>query len=37
MSATHVTDPITITTPVLYLALELSWTTWRLAFTVGAA
>jgi len=37
MSATHVTDPITITTPVLYLALELSWTTWKLAFTVGAA
>jgi hypothetical protein len=21
---------------VLYLALELSWTTWKLAFTVGA-
>lgn len=37
MSATHVTDPTTITTPVLYLAPELSWTTWKLAFTVGAA
>jgi transposase len=36
MSATHVTDPTTITAPVLYLALELSWTTWKLAFTVGA-
>jgi transposase len=25
-----------MTAPVLHLALELSWTTWKLAFTVGA-
>jgi transposase len=25
-----------VTAPVLYLALELSWTSWKLAFTVGA-
>ena len=36
MSATHATDPTTTTAPVLYLALELSWTSWKLAFTVGA-
>jgi len=36
MSATHVTDSTTMTAPALYLALELSWTTWKLAFTVGA-
>jgi transposase len=36
MSATHATDSTTATPPVLYLALELSWTTWKLAFTVGA-
>jgi hypothetical protein len=36
MSATHATDPTTATAPVLYLALELSWTSWKLAFTVGA-
>jgi transposase len=36
MSATHGTDPTTATAPVLYLALELSWTSWKLAFTVGA-
>src|SRR5215468_9233412 len=36
MSATHATDSITMTAPVLYLALELSWTSWKLAFTVGA-
>jgi transposase len=36
MSATHVTDSSTMTAPALYLALELSWTTWKLAFTVGA-
>ncbi len=36
MSATHVTDSTTATAPVLYLALELSWTSWKLAFTVGA-
>ena len=36
MSATHMTDSTTATMPVLYLALELSWTSWKLAFTVGA-
>ena len=36
MSATHATDSTTVTAPVLYLALELSWTSWKLAFTVGA-
>jgi transposase len=36
MSATHVSDSTTATAPVLYLALELSWTSWKLAFTVGA-
>ena len=37
MSAAHVTDPTTIATPVLHLAPELSRTTWKLAFSVGAA
>jgi transposase len=36
MSATHSTDSTPATAPVLYLALELSWTSWKLAFTVGA-
>jgi transposase len=36
MSATHATDCTTATAPVLYFALELSWTSWKLAFTVGA-
>ena len=36
MSATHAIDPTTANAPVLYLALELSWTSWKLAFTVGA-
>jgi transposase len=36
MSATHTTDSTTATAPVLYLALELSWTSWKLAFTIGA-
>ncbi len=36
MSATHVTDPTTATPPVLYLAFELGWTSWKLAVTVGA-
>src|ERR1700750_2736978 len=36
MSETHATDSSTATAPVLYLALELSWTSWKLAFTVGA-
>jgi len=36
MSATHGTDSTTATSPVLYVAFELSWTSWKLAFTVGA-
>jgi len=36
MSATHATQSTTPQVPVLYLALELSWRTWKLAFTVGA-
>src|ERR1700722_6955507 len=36
MSATHMTDSTTATAPVLYLAFELGWTTWKLAFTIGA-
>ena len=36
MSATHATDSTTVTAPVLYLAFELGWTSWKLAFTIGA-
>ncbi len=36
MSATHVTDPTAPTAPVLYLAFELSRSSWKLAFTIGA-
>src|SRR5262249_51752164 len=36
MSATHTTDSTTLSVPVLYLAFELSSTTWKLAFTIGA-
>jgi transposase len=35
MSATHATQSNTTTAPVLYLALELSWNSWKLAFTTG--
>jgi transposase len=35
MSATHVSQSSTVTRPVLYLAFELSWGTWKLAFTTG--
>jgi transposase len=35
MSATHATQSNTTAAPVLYLALELSWNSWKLAFTVG--
>ena len=37
MSATHATDSTTATAPVLYLAFELGWTSWKLAFTVKPA
>jgi transposase len=36
MSATHATDSTTPAGPVLYLAFELGWNSWKLAFTVGA-
>ena len=35
MTATHRHDLTTKPSPVLYLALELGWKTWKLAFTVG--
>ena len=37
MSATHPIDFTTTSAPVLYVAFELGWTSWKLAFTVGAA
>jgi transposase len=37
MSATHIHDSTTAAAPKLYLALELGWTSWKLAFTTGAA
>jgi transposase len=36
MSATHATDSTTPSGPVLYLAFELSRSSWKLAFTTGA-
>src|SRR5262245_38239623 len=36
MSATHATDSTTAAAPVLYLAFELGWNSWKLAFTIGA-
>jgi transposase len=36
MPATHAIDSTTATTPMLYLAFELGWKSWKLAFTVGA-
>jgi transposase len=35
MSATHTDPSNAMAAPVLYLALELSWNSWKLAFTVG--
>jgi transposase len=35
MTATHRRDPTTNASPVLYVAFELGWTTWKLAFTVS--
>jgi transposase len=35
MSATHTDQSNTTIVPKLYVALELSWTSWKLAFTVG--
>jgi transposase len=36
MSATHATQCTIPAGPVLYVAFELSWGTWKLAFTIGA-
>jgi transposase len=36
MSATHTNQFTMPAVPVLYVAFELSWTSWKLAFTVGA-
>jgi hypothetical protein len=35
MTATHTQDSTVPTAPVLYLASELSWNTWKRAFTIG--
>jgi transposase len=37
MSATHVLDSTTTASPKLYLAFDLGWTSWNLAFTTGIA
>jgi transposase len=37
MPATHVSHPTPTNAPTLYLAFELGWTTWNLAFTTGMA
>ena len=37
MSATHDVDPTTTAAATLYLALELGWTSWNLAFTPAMA
>jgi transposase len=36
MSATHASDFSTQAVPVLYVAFELSWGSWKLAFTTGS-
>jgi transposase len=35
MSATHTANSTALATPVLYLALDLGWRTWKLAFSIG--
>jgi transposase len=35
MTATHEQDSTSPTAPALYFSLELGWTTWKLAFTIG--
>jgi len=35
MTATHASDSTDAAAPVLYLAFELGWNSWKLAFTVG--
>jgi transposase len=36
MSATHAVHCTQTAAPVLYVAFELSWTSWKMAFTIGA-
>jgi hypothetical protein len=36
MSATHTVHSTSTAAPVLYVAFELGWTTWKMAFTIGA-
>lgn len=36
MSATHAVHCTQTACPVLYVAFELGWTSWKMAFTVGA-
>src|SRR5262245_14329398 len=36
MSATYAIDSTAPAAPVLYLAIELGWNVWKLAFTIGA-
>ena len=36
MSATHAVHSTPAPAPALYVAFELSWGTWKMAFTVGA-
>lgn len=35
MPATHDSDSTASRAPTLYLALELGWTTWNIAFSTG--
>jgi transposase len=35
MSATHTTQSTATSAPVLYVAIELGWNSWKVAFTVG--
>ena len=37
MSATHATDSTVSDSPKLYLAFDLGWTSWNLAFTTAMA
>ena len=36
MTTTHDENSTLPAAPVLYVALELGWNTWKLAFTIGA-
>jgi hypothetical protein len=36
MSAAHTVHSINTASPVLYVAFEVGWITWKMAFTIGA-